>query len=114
MIYFRLVLFAAIFFFSACASVSNSSAKFKSVDYNVCDDEWVFWLEVEDGDSELGMARVPASNVEVRVRTDGKAYATVKFSGTYDPVRCRYGRAVVLVPPGSELDLKKTLRIVPK
>jgi hypothetical protein len=113
-IYFRLTVFIAIFFFSACASISESSARFKSVDYNICDDEWVFWLEVPDGDSELGMARVPTSNVEVLTRTDGKTYATVKFFGSYDPVRCRYSRAVVLVPPGSELNLKKTIRIVPK
>ncbi len=115
MIYFRFVLFTAIFFFYGCANVSNSSARFDNVNYNICDNEWVFWLKVPTGDSDLGMARVPAKNVEVQRRTDGKPYATVRFLGRYDPVRCRYDRAIVFVPEGSEVpDLRKSIRIEPK
>jgi len=114
-IYFRFVLFTAIFFFYGCANVSNSSARFKIVSYNACDNEWVFWLEVSDGDSNLGMARVPVKNVEVRIRTDGKPYVTVRLFGPHDPVRCRYGRAVILVPNEAELErYRTTMRVEPK
>lgn len=77
--------------------------EFSSVVYDVTYDEFVFWFSVPYGSSDIGMARVCRSNVSVYLRSDGQCRTTVRLYGIYDDVRCRYSKAVILVPSHSEL-----------
>lgn len=90
---------ATIVLFSGC----SSPERIDSVSFNALDGEWVIWLERGYEDADLVMARVPCGQVRVELRSDGENRTTVRLFGCRDPVRCRYNRAVILVPTESEL-----------